>query len=254
MKETLKLILRNKLMFITAIAVDIAFFIAYGFYTGPVSSKLISYAALITKELSIIMAKQPTGLLKHLWTPEIRPLTVNLALLIIIFFAITYLIYNIFQGTNWWVITEIAGKKNKYHKYLLGFAKINTIWMAGYVVYKIIDFITAVRYTLVQKIIENTPNTGAKIIFAAALLLGITAFFSYPTLKTGTLFKTPLKKSLPILITAAVFYIAIQILLPQINKINTQAALIIGTALLFIAINFIKIHTTKATENVHTRT
>lgn len=251
MKETIKLILRNKLMFITAIVVDITFFIAYGFYTGPVSAKLISYAALITKELSIIMAEQPTGLLKHLWTPEIRPLTVNLTLLIIIFFAITYLIYNIFQGTNWWVITEIAGKKNKYHKYLIGFAKINLIWLAGYIIYKIVDFITAVKYTLMQKIIEDTPNTGAKIILAAAILLGITAFFSYPILKAGTLFRTPLKTSLPIIITAGVFYIAIQILLPQINKINTQATMIIGTALLFIAINFIKVNTAK---NVHART
>jgi len=254
MIETLKLIKNNLLLFATAIIVDITFFIAYGFYTARIIDKIIAHATLITNKLSVIMAEQPTGLLKHLFDADIKPITIKLGLLIILLFAITYVIYCIFQGTSWWFTTKIAGKKDTYRDYLLGFARINLIWMAGYIIYKILDFTLSLRFVLLQKIIENTTNTGGKILFAAALLLGITAFFSYPTLKTGTLFKTPLKKSLPILLAGAAFYIAIQILLPQINKINTQAALIIGTALLFTTINFIKIHTTKATENVHTRT
>ncbi|VVB81674.1 Uncharacterised protein [uncultured archaeon] len=253
MIETLKLIRKNLLLFITAIVVDVTFFIAYGFYTAKIGEKITAYATLIINKLSIIMAEQPTGLLKHLFDAEIKPLTINLGLLVIIFFATTYILYCIFQGTSWWFITKINEKKDRYHNYLLGFARINLIWMAGYIIYKILDVIISVRYALMQKIAENATNTGGKILFAAALLLGITAFFSYPTLKPGTLFRTPLKTSILILIIGVAFYIAIQLMLPQINKINAQAALIIGTIILFTGINLVKVYTTRAT-NVHTRT
>ncbi len=251
MKETLKLIQKNFFLFITAIIVDVTFFIAYGFFTAPITNKIIEHAALITNKLSIIMAEQPTGILKHLFDPEIQPITIKLGLLITLMFIVTYIIYCIFQGTSWWITTLITKKGYKYHKYLQGFAKINLYWMLGYIIYKILDVIISVKFVVLQKITENAINIEGKILFAGLLLLGITALFSYPTLKAGTLYRTPLRKSLPILFISAIAYIAIQFIIQYLGKINIHAALITGAILIFTAANYIKIYTAK---NVHAHT
>lgn len=244
--EALKQIKKNTMLFITAAIIDIIFLLAYGFYTAPIKNQILTHAALITSKLAVIMAEKPTGILKQAFAPEIRPYTIKLIIIILILFITTYLVYVISQGTSWWITTRIAGKKHKYHEYMKEFAKINLIWLAFYAAYKILQLIITTRQTIIQKITETTGTTN-NILFGMALLIGITAFFSYPTLKTTTLLKTPLHKTLPIIAIGLGSYLIIQIITTQIT--NPKIALATGIILLFPTIIFTKILTI---QNVHT--
>lgn len=250
--ETLKLVKSNFILFVTAIIVDVASFIAYGFFTAPINLRIANYAAIIINKLGIIMAEKPTGLLKNLFNPELRPITTKLALLMLISFAVLYLVYCIFQGTSWWITTRISKKEHTYYEYFTKFAKLNLYWMAIFIAYKIIDFLISIRHTITTRVMENAPNIPGKILLAAAILLGITALYSYPTLKLTTLFKTPLKKSIPMLIACAALYIALDLGI-KAAKIDTNTEKIIIAVIIIAIFNIIKIYTARIT-NVHTRT
>ena len=185
--------------------------------------------------------------------PELRPITAKLTMLIITLFIIMYIIYNTFHGTTWWMATRIAGKNYKYRHYMLGFAKINILWLAFYALYKLLDVIVSVRYIIIEKISPGAPNIAGKIVLALGLFLLITAFISYPLLKKSTLFKTPLKTSIPLIIISGSIYLAIQFILNNISKLNVNAALITGLLLLFPAITLIRVYVTRVISHVHTR-
>ncbi len=247
--NSLSLIKKNSFLLVVAAIIDALFFIAYGFFTGPVSRKISEHAILLSNNLSPLLAEQHAqkGILELLFAPELRPLTFKLTLLILLLFAISYIIYCIFHGTSWWMAAKIAGQKWSYRDYVLGFAKINLIWLACYVVFKAFDTFFSIRQLIIEKIIPNSPNIASKVLLAVLILLSLSAFFSYSTLKAKTLFKTKIKTSIPLAVLCAAFFIIAWTLPMTIARLTEikELGFILGLILIFPTIILIKVYSTR---------
>ena len=164
--SSLFLLKKNAFWLVMAALIDALFFIAWGFFTSPIKEKIVEHSVLIANQLSTIMAGRGTGILAHMFSPELRPMTGKLILLILLLFGVMYIIYNVFQGTSWWMATKIAGKNYTYRHYMLGFAKINLVWLAGYTLYKLLDVVISLRHLIIEKISPGAPNIAGKILLA----------------------------------------------------------------------------------------
>ncbi len=254
------LLKKNPFWFVIASIIDALFFLAYGFFTTPVSDKILEHSVLVANQLSEMMRQQgsiPTGLLAKLFEPELWPYTAKLLMLIFTLFVVIYVIYVIFHGSSWWMATHIAGEKWAYRKYLLGFAKINLFWIFCYIIYKFLDVIISLRQVLIQKIAPGAPDIAGKVLFALLVVAFVAAIFSYPLLKIKTLFKTPIKTTLPLLIIcSSLFLIAwqtipITIFAKTFNKL--QLGQLIGLIILFPTMNLIRVYITRVLRHVHPR-
>jgi len=252
--NSLYLLKKNAFWLVIAALTDAIFFVAWGFFTSPVKNKILEHSVLIANQLSTIMAGKGTGILAHMFRPELRPMTNKLIRLIFILFAVMYIIYSAFHGTSWWMATKIAGKNYTYRQYMFGFAKINLIWMACYALYKLLDIVISLRHLILEKISPGTPNIAAKMLLILVILIFIAAYLSYPLLKINTLFKTPVKITAPLVILSASIYLTAQFILNNIGKLNVDAALIVGLLLLFPVITLIRVYITRVISHVHTRT
>jgi hypothetical protein len=249
------LLKKNPFWLVIASVIDALFFLAYGFFTTPISDKILEHSVLLANQLSELLKQQPgrvpTGLLSKLFSGEMWPYTAKLLTLIFVLFVIIYFIYTIFHGSSWWMATHIAGEKKSYRKYFLGFAKLNLLWISCFILYKFLDLIAGLRQVLIEKIMPGTPNIAGGVLFGLLLLLGISAVFSYPFLKAKTLFKTPLRTSIPLIILSASLYFCAQFILNMIGKLNVNMAMLFGLVILFPTMNLIRVYITRVLRHVH---
>ncbi len=258
--KTFKAVKKNWAIFIAAAILDIVFVFSKAFFATPVTDRMSETIVLMANKLSPMLAAQETGILLKLFTGTFKPLTGKLILLVLLFFAILYIVYIIFQGVNWWIITRIAGNKEKFRKYFLGFALINITWFGFYVLYKLVDLFVGLRRILIEKFSPDSVNIAGGLVTAAFIFLAITALFSYPGLKRRQIFMTPLKITIPlIVISAAILMISSYILnlvaqytVYEVSllgvKINLVAILL--ALLLFLPVNYVKIYITRVLSNV----
>jgi len=251
--KSLYLIKKHIFWLVIASLVDAVFFVAWGFFTTPVKNKIVEHGILISTKISPLLAEGKTGIVGLMLGP-LKQMTGKLILLLLMLFVVIYIVYTAFQGTSWWMATQIAEKKWTYRKYMLGFARVNLIWLSGYLIYKILDVIFSIRHVVVEKLVPGTPDIAGNILFVFLILLMLAAFISYPTLKARTIFKTPLKVTVPLIILSASMFLATQFILNNIGKLNVDFALVVGLVLLFPVINLIKTYSIRVLSNVHTRT
>lgn len=224
--------------------IDAFFFIAYGFLTTPVLDRIVAQSVLITNELGKAWAAGPTaGLLKLLILDPIKPLTGKLLILLGILFIVTFLVWVIFQGSSWYFCRHLAKKPVSYKKYLLGFARINLIWIAAYILYKLLDAIIGLRFVLIKKFEPAAINILGTALDALFVLLIITALYSYPSLRELALFRKKITHTLTHLALCATLYFASTFIINQIAKIHLEAGFIAGVVILFPIITLIKTYT-----------
>lgn len=248
------LLKKNPFWLVIASLIDAVFFLAWGFFTTPVSDKILAHSVLLANQFSDMMRQQgriPTGLLSKLFGPELLPHTAKLLTLIFVLFVVIYIIYVIFHGSSWMIATQIAGEKWSYRKYMIGFAKINLLWISCYIIYKFLDVIAGLRYVLINKIAPGTPNIAGNVLFGILAVVFVTAIFSYPQLKAKTLFKTPLRTSIPLIVLSTSIYLCVQFILNMISKANISAALLFGLIILFPTMNLIRVYIIRVLKHVH---
>ena len=278
---SLSLVRKSAFLFVVAVIVDAFFFIAYGFFTAPVNNKIVEHSVLLANALSPLIASGQSGLLFKLFEGALAPLTGKLIILICMLFAITYAVYCAFHGTSWYLAQQIARRNVTFRHYFLGFAKINILWMAGCVVYKLLDVVIALRHQLIVKFTPGAPNIAGTILLAGLLVWVFLAFFSYPTLRAKTALELPLRVSFPlVLLSGAVnslpmfvgqfsvnnvvsligqFFIngiivgTVQFFLNTVSKTNLDLALLFGLIFLFPTFIYLKVYSILVISHVRPR-
>lgn len=253
--NSLRLIKKNPFWLVTSAITDALFILALAFFTGPIKEKITEHAVLISNQMSTLMAQEKTGLLKLMFGPELSPMTGKLALIMLMLFAITYLVYSAFQGTAWWMAKNITEQKTPYKEYLLGFAKINLVWIAVYILYKLLGFILALRYKIIQKFSPTSPDIAGNILLILFVIAIIAAYLSYPYLKIKTLFKTPFKITAQLIGLSAVIYLVTDFILTNTNKlpIDYSIKIIIGIIILMPVFTLLRVYAIRVLSHVHTR-
>ena len=243
--SSLSLIKKSPFYLVVAAFVDALFFVAYGFFTTPISDRIAMQSILIANEISQLLAEGKAGILKLLFQEPLLPMTGKLIILMLLLFVITYIVYVIFQGTSWYLAGFIAQQKLSYRKYLLGFARVNLIWIACYIVYKLVDIILGLRFVIIKQFVPDATNVAGNILFGLFVVVIIAACLSYARLEALTIFKTPLKIMLPLLALSFIIYLNAQFVINLISKLNSDLGFIAGLIILFPVIIFIKIYMTR---------
>ncbi len=246
---SLKQIKKQPLLFVISSMLDAGFFFFLALITTPARDLLIAHAVLINNKLSG-MQPQQGGLIGKLFAQEVFPLTLKTAGLLIILFALIYIVYTAFQGTSWWLSRTIAGKKDSFKNYFFGFARINLLWMAIYAAYKLIDTAAGMRHAIVQKLIPGTVNLTGKIIVILFGIACIAALLSYPLLHKKAIFKTPLRTTIPLIGISLSILLTAYFIHTKIGMINNDAGLLAGLIIFIPAITLVKVYTTRVMMNV----
>lgn len=250
--KTLKDIKQNPLLFISIAVLDMLFFFAYGFFTFPITEKIVEHGVMISNEISLQLAQKQTGIFGYLFSPEVMPILTKLLMLMAMLFIVIYIIYVIFQGTTWWITKKITQQKIPYFKYFIKFAAINAIWIGCYAVYKLLDTIISVRHAVILKLMPGTINIAGYMILGLFIITTIIAVFSYPMLKIKQIFTIPIKKTIMTTLICAVIYVLARGIIMITSKYTPiTISLLIALAIMFPAIAYIKIFITNENDTQH---
>ena len=197
-----------RLLFFGAV-IDALFFIVYGFFLTPVNDKIIEHSVLIGNQISTMLAKGQTGILLKLFEPELRALTGKLILATLLGFFITYLIYCIFHGTSWHLARKITSSHNSWRHSLLGFAKVNLIWLFLAIIYKFIDVYVSMRFQILKRFVPEAVDIWGGALTVIAIIGIFAAVISYSKFETFALF-TKYKTAVPLALALAVLFLNAQ--------------------------------------------
>lgn len=246
---SLTAIQKHTRLFLIAVILDLLFFLAFGFFTGGIRDKIVEYGILIANKLSAQGAE--TGLLSHLFTPTIQPLTNTILLLLLTFAIVFYIIYTIFHGSTWWLTTRIAGKKWAYRTYFFRFAKQNLIWVTLFSVLYLVKILFDMRHAIAKTIIPEAINISGHFMTGLIAIAITASLFSYTTLNLKQLFITPLTTSIAIIFFSAILFLATQSILNLIAKINVTTALALGLVM-FPLLVYLRIYASRTIYHVRT--
>jgi len=217
--QTITLIKKNAFLYAIAAIIDALFFFAYGFFTTFISDSITAHSALISNKLSELLAQKKLGILKLLFQDPLRPLTGKLILLILLFFALSFIVYTIFQATSWWIARTIAGKKENRAHFFLTFVKLNLLWFGLYVFYRLANLFLSLRFLVIKRFEPGAYDLGGVILLGLLAFLVITALLSYATLQRWSFFKLPLRTTLPLITICIVIFLNAQFLTDKLSKL-----------------------------------
>lgn len=213
-------------LLVLAAFIDALFFLAYGFLTGPISDKIIEQSVMITNELSKQWAAGlKTGLLKLLILDPAKQYTGKLLIYLGILFVVGYLIYCIFQAITWNLALRSSGHKTRYLTYLRGFMRVNLIWFAAYIFYRLLDIVVDLRFVFVQKFEPSAINILGGIADTLFFVLLLFAIASYAKLNGKTLLYARKSDTLGFVLISLIIILNAQFFTNQLSKLFLLPAL-----------------------------
>ncbi|PIU02560.1 MAG: hypothetical protein COT55_02840, partial [Candidatus Diapherotrites archaeon CG09_land_8_20_14_0_10_32_12] len=224
------------------------FFIVYNFFLGNIMKKVISLLMLTGESLQgLTQANVALNVLSN--QQQMNSLIINIGFWIGGLAVLTYAIYCISQGINWFIAHKMFKIKTKPAEYVKRFFTLNFVW---YLIVMIIIYfyVKAVIYT---QVLRTPSNLGTVSVFSLMLVAVICyfAFISYALIKKYG-FIDSIKKSFSLATkefsTIACMYILfilgfvlIDIILKLIFIISTTLMIIVGIILIFPVIAYMRL-------------
>jgi len=238
--KTWKILIAKPLLFFLIVLIDLVFFIAYGFFTGPIQMRIVEHAVLIGNKLSADGVS--TGILGHVFSAEYRELLLPLLALLALFFIVGYIVYVIFQATSWHIARRLAHVKEHYYEYFISFAKINLFWLALIVVWATLKLFVDVRHTIAKTLIEGAVNMLGGIMQGVLALIIAAACLSYARRDLLALIRIPLKQMLGSLGICGLILSGALLVTWLFSLVSLNASILAGAFLFFPSISFIKVY------------
>ena len=224
------------------------FFIVYNFFLVNIIDRIISLLMLTGKAFEGLTQTDITlNILSN--QQQMNSLIANIGFWIFGLIALSYTLYCIFQGTNWFIAHKILKEKTNFKDYIKRFFGVNILWGISFVIIAYF-YVKAVIYTQVLRI---PSNLGIVSIFSAILLIILCyfAFISYILIKKQG-FIDAIKKSFSLgtkeFQTIASMYVLLILgfalidgLLRLLFMINTTLMIIVGIILIFPAIAYARL-------------
>lgn len=247
--DSCKVVMKKPFYIIVPSIIDLlflfVFFIVYYFLFENIMNKVISLLMLTGKTLQGLTQTDITlNVLSN--QQQMNSLIINIGFWIFGLAALTYVIYCLFQGINWFIAHKIFKIKINFKEYIKRFFAVNFIW---YVITLIIIYfyVKAVIYT---QVLRNPSNLGMVSTFSVILLVVLCyfAFISYVLIKKHG-FIDAIKKSfslgtkefqtiVPMYVLLILGFALIDILLRLLFMINTTLMVIVGIILIFPFITY----------------
>ncbi len=244
------LLRKHKKIVLIATIIDCLFFYAYGLLGGGLTQKLTElFENIVIGVLPGI--KQGNAIIDLLFFPNVYPLTTSFLFNLLLLILLIFVLYIVFQGINFWLANNLV-KKISYKDYLISFAKVNLLWILGFVVYNIIDLIGRLqeRFDTITTGLETT-NYWSIIAKILIFLIIYFALISYTKLNLKNAFVIGTKKFKQLfflLISSLVIILVLMFVLTNlfnavINYENgEQIFVVIGAVLLFPTMFFLRLY------------
>jgi len=250
--DSCKAIRKNPSYIVVPFFIDLlflfVFFIVYNFFLGNIMKKVISLLMLTGESLQgLTQANVALNVLSN--QQQMNSLIINIGFWIGGLAVLTYAIYCISQGINWFIAHKMFKIKTKPAEYVKRFFTLNFVW---YLIVMIIIYfyVKAVIYT---QVLRTPSNLGTVSVFSLMLVAVICyfAFISYALIKKYG-FIDSIKKSFSLATkefsTIACMYILfilgfvlIDIILKLIFIISTTLMIIVGIILIFPVIAYMRL-------------
>ncbi|MBU4283881.1 MAG: hypothetical protein KJ968_02130, partial [Nanoarchaeota archaeon] len=216
------------------------FFIIYYFFFENIMNKVISLLMLTGETLQgLTQTDIALNFLSN--QQQMNSLIINIGFWIFGLAALTYFIYCLFQGINWFIAHKMFKIKTKPADYIKRFFAVNFVWYLMVVII-IYFYVKAVIYT---QVLRNPSNLGTVSTFSVILLIVLCyfAFISHALIKKHCFLKS-IKGSFSLgikeFLTIASMYILfilgfalIDVLLRLLFMISTTLMVIVGIILIF---------------------
>lgn len=239
---------RNKLYVLASSLVDLIFFIAFGFMTGPVYDKLTEHViiigSLVSQQLRAPGRARP-AIIDVLFQPPVSSFTWKFFLLLLLLAVVVFVIYCLFHGLNWWMATSLTTKKTHWREYMMSFARVNALWFGLFMVWYCIDTIFDLRRLVLEKALDQ-PAPGAAIVLN--IILGIIVYFaivSYPLLSIKKAFSQGLRRLLffvPALVFVLAHFLVGNLIIKLLAQVHQGVMFVGGAILLFILMAWTRVY------------
>jgi len=237
-KQSFFLLKKNALVWLMCSLIDIVFLFAYGWVTGPVRFKI----AAQTLELGKAMAQQGNTGVSGLFIGPASLATEKLVFLMIILAVLTYVLYVLFQGINWKIASDIAGKKKEWAAYLNGFAKVNILFFLLFIVFFALMIMASIRQTVLEAFGAAGLDLLGYAAVAGILVIAYFAVISYATLDVKKALKLGRKKNMLILGSAVfLYFFALNYVLVLLAKQSNAVMFLVGVVLFFPSVTWARV-------------
>jgi hypothetical protein len=222
-------------------ALDIIFFVLYGFVTAPLFAKLtehvIAIGTIAAEQMRSVAGRARPAVIDVLFQQPVSRYTWQFIALIVLLSIVVYVLYCIFQGIAWYLAGRITGSRVYWRNYLLHFARINLLWGGLYLIWQCLSTVFDLRRIAIEKLMNQIAPTSG---YFFSVLLGLIIYFaivSYPILSIRKAFASGLRK-IPVLIPAAlvigVQFFAGNFIAKWITGINAKFGFILSVMLLLV--------------------
>ncbi len=252
-----RLLARHALVAFASGLIDLVFFLAFAFFTTPVFGKLTTHVIIIGSLVSEQM-RAPAGRLRPavidtLFQEPVRQYTVQFLGLLLLLAVIVFVLFCLFQGMNWWLATSIAGKKQNWRAFLLGFARVNLLWFGLYALWYCADTVFDLRRLMLEKSLGQPAPTASIVLAIILAVLIYFAIISYPLLSIRKAFRAGTRGArvlIPAVLLILVHFLAGNLMTQWIARVNTLAMLVIGAVLLFSLLAWSRVYLARMVQRV----
>lgn len=239
--KAFELLKGSLLLLAAAVAIDFVGFFMLGFSTEYITEAIRNSAVVVANVIAEgVRLGVQQGIMNALSNPATRGYLLKLLFLNVILALIVFILYSLFQGTNWWIASKVAGVKQLWRKRVFGLARANTFWFLLLTLYFIINIYIDVRSIVVEKL-TSQPHFNFAGTFAGIVAVAL-AYFALITQATGSR-KTAWQKGfkhpfvfIPAFVIAAVLVLAADFIVKNAGLLIGTAGTIIAGIIIFLPV------------------
>ncbi len=217
---------------------DLLFFLLFGLFISPVSSKINEFFSVIGTKLIegtglVSSGYAPENYIKEMVSinPEIQGMIFKFILLFLLTLFIFFILFTFFQSISWFFCSRIKGVNIQFYRLMLGFAKANLCWIAIFAATQVFSAILFLNSAVSSN--AGASGTGNPVFYEFLVFtLFFFSFVSYALVVVGI--KHPVLKSFGLFIRKTryitssylLMFLIFFILLPRITLFLSSSRLI----------------------------
>jgi hypothetical protein len=244
-----KTVWQQKTFALASALLDLVFLISFGFLTAPVLGKLqqhvIIIGSLVSRQLQVPAGRARPAVIDTLFQPPASAYVWQFLGLLLVLALIMFLLYSIVQGLNWWLALGAAGHAKDWKQFLLGFARVNTLWFVLVLLWFCIDTVLDLRRLLVEKATGVAAGGAGTVASVVLLIILYFALASYPLLSARKAFRLGVRKAkvlVPAGVIIAAHFFAGNSIVRWLQGINTTLMFLVGAVLLFALLAWARVY------------
>jgi len=246
-----RLLAQSKAYLVMSAVLDALFFMAYGFLTAPILDKLTTHIIIIgslaAEQLRVPAGRMRPAVIDLIFQPPVSQYTYQFLGLLVLLGLVVFVLFCLVQGTNWRFASWLTHRKLGWRQHLLQFARVNLFWFVLYAVWYCIDAVLDLRRIAIEKA-TGEPSAATGIAWTAVLVLLVYfAVISYPELSIRKGFLLGIRKAttmVPAAIILIAHFLAGNLVVRLIGKVNPAAMFIIGVVVLLLLIAWVRLYIT----------